>query len=134
MHLLKALKHITLMLLTIGICLPDALVHQIMRVPSLAVHYYHHITEHENISVFDFLVLHYGDSEHMKTDAHEHQNLPGAKSSHVCQHASPAPIVIQSLQLNLSHPQFNNVVYHIPTDDFLPSNGANSIWQPPKVA
>lgn len=131
---MKALKHITIVLLTIGIVLPDALVHQIMRLPALAVHYYHHITEHEDIGVVDFLVLHYGNSEHMKTDAHEHENLPGSSSSHVCQHASPAPVVIQSLHLTLTHPELNRASHHVITDEFLPGNGANSIWQPPKVA
>lgn len=131
---LRALKHITIILLTIGISLPDSLVHQVMRVPALAVHYFHHLTEHEEIGVIDFLVLHYGDSEHMKTDAHEHQNLPGTKSHHACQHVSPAPVVIQSLQLALVHPQLSGVAHPIAMDEFVPSNGANSIWQPPKLA
>ena len=121
-------------LLTFGICAPDALIHEVMRVPSLAVHYYHHLTAHGKIGVIDFLVLHYGDSQHMKTDAHEHTNLPGTQKQNQCRHSTVIPVVITSTQINFNHPQPNTIKHFAYFHIFLPASASSAIWQPPKLA
>ncbi len=132
---MKAAKHLLIIFLTIGITMPDAVLHQALRVPALAAHYYHHITEHQSIGVIDFLVLHYGDTDHMQNDEQEHKNLPGTQKNQHCNHAQITPIVLVTSVVLLQNPEpciktEPNVCVH----QNLPSNNAVSIWQPPKFA
>lgn len=131
---LKLLKHIVLFFLTIGLCLPDSWLHHIVGFPFLAAHYYHHITEHEEIGVIEFLVLHSSDSNHMKTDAHEHEHLPCSKDAHGCQHAPLVPVVIQNTEIALMHPIELCKIQSAYFLSIFPENNAGSIWQPPKIA
>jgi hypothetical protein len=132
---LRAAKYILIFTLTIGIALPDVVLHQVLRIPVLAAHYYHHITEHESIGAIAFIELHYGNTRHMQTDAHEHENLPGNKKNQDFQHTQIIPVVLPALGLRIIHPDFNAKAEHFATvREHIPSNNATPIWQPPKVA
>ncbi len=132
---LRAAKYILLFTLTVGIALPDVVLHQVLRLPALAAHYYHHLTEHESIGAIAFIELHYGNTRHMQTDAHEHENLPGTQKDQHCQHAQVIPIVIPIIGLRILHPDFNTKAVHfVNVREHIPSNNATLIWQPPKVA
>lgn len=135
MLILKAAKYILLFVLTTSITLPDAIMHQVLRLPALAAHYYHHLTEHESIGVIAFIELHYGNTEHMQTDAHEHQNLPGTQKQQHCQHAQVTPVAVTTVGIRIQHPEFNSEAEHYPVvNEHIPGNDATSIWQPPKLA
>ena len=134
MLILKAAKYILLFVLTTSITLPDAIMHQVLRLPALAAHYYHHLTEHESIGVIAFIELHYGNTEHMQTDAHEHENLPGTQQQN-CQHVQVIPLAVNTVGINILHPDFNSQAEHFAiVNEHVPSNNAASIWQPPKIA
>jgi hypothetical protein len=62
---------------------PDLLM-QLAKMPSLIAHYQHHINdENEQISFFDFLVLHYGQNSSHK-QAENHDDLPLFNNSGAC--------------------------------------------------
>jgi len=131
---LKAAKYILLFLLTTSITLPDAIMHQVLTLPALAAHYYHHLTEHESIGAIAFIQLHYGDTEHMQTDAHEHENLPGTQKQQHCQHAQVIPLAVTTVGIHIQLPEFNYQTEHfVVINEHVPSNNAASIWQPPKL-
>jgi hypothetical protein len=133
--ILKAAKYILLFVLTTSITLPDAIMHQVLRLPALAAHYYHHLTEHQSIGVIAFIELHYGNTEHMQTDAHEHENLPGTQKQQHCQHAQVIPVAVTTFGIHIQHPEFNaKAELFTVINEHVPSNNAASIWQPPKLA
>ncbi len=122
-------------MLTTSITLPDAIMHQVIRLPALAAHYYHHLTEHESIGVIAFIELHYGNTEHMQTDAHEHENLPGSQKQQHYQHTQFIPLALTTVGIQIQQPEFNCQSEHFAViNEHVPSNNAASIWQPPKIA
>ena len=130
---MKAARNILIIFLTVGITLPDTFLHQAMRLPALAAHYYHHITEHQSIGVMEFLVLHYGDTDHMQNDEQEHKNLPGSQKQQHCNHAQLIPIALVTSYVHMQHPAaWLKAELNVCVHQNLPSNSSVSIWQPPK--
>lgn len=130
----KQAKKLIVFILVLGISLPDAVLHYVASVPALAAHYYHHITEHENIGIVEFLTLHAAEHEHMKADAHEHKHLPGSDNKQHCQHAQIIPIVPGNAEISLVIPEILKTVHLGFLKQYLPQSKATAIWQPPKQA
>ena len=128
------LKHMVIALLLSGITLPQEWLHELMKAPALIMHYVHHATEHNQAGFIEFISMHYGDSEHMSTDAHEHENLPGADHQNQCQHLQIIPAFISNTTITLSIPQLFVQPAMPVYQAFFSNTVSNAIWQPPKQA
>lgn len=110
-------------------------VSQFFRVPTLLCHYWEHVQEDGENSLWDYLSLHYsGSAAHIQTHNHrEHDNLPFKADD-----CSVAHLPISSTPpqpFSLTFPSMSNAKplsgqQHI----FYLSAYHGNIWQPPKVA
>lgn len=131
---LKHLKHILVTMLILGITMPDAIMHQVIHMPALVLHYQHHLTEHEPISFIDFLAMHYGDDNHMQSDAHEHEDLPGNNNHQQCSHLQLIPVISESTNICLQKPETRETKPLAFVSANLSTNSVTAVWQPPKMA
>lgn len=102
---------------------------QLEKIPQLIGHYKHHvIDEGEQISFYDFLVLHYDENSKHKQEE-EHSNLP--LYSHCFSHC------LTVLVTSLAQPEFAQYftleTLHTPFNFNYIFIGTSGIFQPPKL-
>lgn len=101
--------------------------HELNKVPTLVQHYFHHTREEKQILSFtEFMLMHYGDSEHKNQENHE--DLPLFSHSCGCHLFVHEEMVTSEPLLSLSQTIQGT---HITGDYFLIQ--AKGIFQPPKA-
>lgn len=113
---------------------PNVEVGELVKVPELLEHYKNHRLETPDITFFEFLHLHYGDSQHAQRDAGHHQKLPFSKPN---QHH--VAIGVQAVQIPANVIASNGfaflrkieVVLYFENEITTLSTG---VWQPPKLS
>lgn len=105
---------------------------ELFKLPVLIEHYSEHKSRNSNLSLFDFINLHYLSLEqHGNEDAHDHQ-LP-FKAHENCHSISSAiagiPEQPVSLAAAYTHLEKTKIVH----PNFLYASYSASIWQPPKA-
>jgi hypothetical protein len=112
-------------------------VSSMIKVSAFFHHYVHHIScEQEDLSILEFIRLHYTDNEHLATDHAEHDKLPfhcpHTDQHHIAAHAAfliPQVAVIVTFtrteittQTLISESQELHYAFYL-----------GNIWEPPKV-
>lgn len=105
-----------------------------MRMGNLASHFYHHIEEHhEDINVFEFLVLHYFDHQHLQHDKHEDHQLPLKAHNTQTLNSCYIPTFKIVLSAAVSNQFFDDSISYAAYFDQIFSAPLIDIWQPPKL-
>ena len=131
MRFLKPILAISLSsYLFIGSIIPGNSFFELNKLPALMEHFqYHRVVETPGINFFEFIVLHYSDASHEKSDPVHHKKLPvqhGAASHAVdqivfygeydryCSYSSePTSVIVNKLALLIESPDANGV-FHPP--------------------
>ena len=110
----------------------------IFKICAFIHHFGHHLAVHnEDISILDFIILHYSEHSHHEEDHGEHENLPFQHHHHNDQQTFtqqtpcllPAPSEIVAIpNLDIIPSQLNSTVQQWPCTAYF-----CSIWQPPRV-
>lgn len=106
-----------------------------MRMGNLVSHFFHHVNEHnEDISILEFLAMHYSDQQHLKHDKYEDQELPvkshNTQSFNVC-YIPIANILVSADFSDSTVPEacnfaiYQEQIFNAPLMD---------IWLPPKLS
>jgi hypothetical protein len=135
------MKRIIVIFLLLQIVSNNAFAEELVKMPKLFTHFYHHAREHKDAGNFmDYLHKHYSD--HHENDRHSkgHSgedndcNLPFKHCDNCCVNAhAPAGFTVSYLttNYNLFQSGFSIFVFE---DDRIESQDLCSIWQPPKLA
>ncbi len=106
-----------------------------MRMGNLVSHFFHHIQEHDqDISILEFLAMHYFDQEHLQHDKYEDQELP--VKNHNTQSFNACYIPIANVLVSADFSGFsvnedcNYGIYH----EQIFKTPLIDIWQPPKLS
>lgn len=100
--------------------------------PNLFQHFeFHKTTETPGISFFDFMVLHYGDDTHEKSDMDHHQKLP----FHHQTNSAPADKIVYNNNFDKflaveAGSRFNTIIFR---NEFFSSAVTKGIFHPPKA-
>ncbi len=101
-------------------------------VPTLIKHFqYHRATETPGIGFIDFMVLHYANAEHEKSDPANHTKLPvhhGFTSSTTDQ---VAPSAVNLCTTCIKRNNYSNLLYNY--QPAIPLNITEAVFHPPKV-
>lgn len=107
--------------------LPEQSLHELNKIPTLVQHYFHHTrVEKETISFTEFMLMHYGDSEHKKQENHE--DLPLYNHTCGCHLFVHEEIITSEPVLSQEKTIQRN---HLAGEYFLIQ--AKGIFQPPKA-
>lgn len=134
-------KKIISIFLVLQIISNNGFAEELIKIPGLITHYYHHSQEHKDTKdFFDFLHKHYSD--HHKGDRHadgkhaedEDCNLPFKHCGSCCLnlHSSVIGFVPICLNTNYIFFQDKNTIF-LTENDRIESSNISSIWQPPKI-
>lgn len=105
---------------------------QLMKIPVLIDHYKEHQQNKRDLSIVDFLIMHYAKSNDNDQDAEKDQQLP-FKSHHDCVNASvfiPGNNSSFDSWISEFSPEEKN--YSVSSDRHFNSSYLSNIWQPPK--
>jgi len=128
------LKHITVIVICIGITVPKDVLIQLGGIPALFQHFLHHNHEHESISFIDFAALHYAEDLHHDDEDQEHKNLPcDHHHSTECFSTVTAVFNHDANQLLFTFSAETSRNFLPLTENFYSSYFQN-IWQPPKIS
>ncbi len=125
-------KKILLILIIIGISIPNNFLILISSYSTVYSHYQEHLTNHNSISFIDFLILHNSDKEHLEDDDKEHNHLPFKNFLTSVNQIVALPSFFEKVVVEFKNDYFYKVKIskkHI----FSKSNYFGSIWQPPKI-
>lgn len=133
-----SVRKLVAIFLLLQIATNHAFAEELLKMPTLFTHFYHHAQEHKDTKNFlDYLHKHYSDHHH-KDAHHDHEDedckLPFKHCGHCVSTHSPAPGFVPSYLsadftcFSLSAPDFRSV------DDRIECLDLCSIWQPPKLA
>lgn len=140
-RIFTVLKKLIAIFLLLQVVSNNAFAEELIKLPSLFTHFYHHATEHKDIDgFFDFLHKHYSD--HHQDDPHagkhkdedKHCNLPfkhchdGAVNAH-----APAPGFVPAYLTTAYNFILIKSVNYTSENDRILSNDLCSIWQPPRL-
>ena len=136
------MKKIVAILLLLQIVTNNAFAEEVIKMPRLFTHYYHHSHEHKDTKSFlDFLHKHYSD--HQENDKHSKNHndedndceLPFKHCGRCCLNIHTATIGFLPTLLNTDYPsiQIKNEDFYS-ENDRIESLELNSIWQPPKLS
>jgi hypothetical protein len=106
--------------------------HQFVKLPFLIEHYFEHKEKNLNLSLLEFLNMHYSKDDAKSADPDSDMRLP-FKSHHDCMNTLSIAFVpnqFEGLSQKAEYTETNT--YSVYTDLFLPSAHLSAIWQPPK--
>ncbi len=135
------LKKVVAIFLLLQIVSNNAFAEELLKMPKLFTHFYHHANEHKDAGNFlDYLHNHYSD--HHKNNAHEkgHSdedndcNLPFKHCNNCCVniHSAAVGFTASYLIADYNLYQFSSSTF-VSEDDRIESQDICSIWQPPKI-
>lgn len=108
--------------------------HELLKVPALVNHYQEHQQEMPDITLWQFLCIHYAQGEVMDADHDKDMKLP-YKTMDNCSTATYIPLVSEEpfdfekripLAMTKTIPSYYN--------EIIINHSLNSIWQPPKIS
>ena len=136
------MKKIIAIFLLLQIVTNNAFAEELIKMPRLFTHFYHHSHEHKDTKdFFDFLHKHYSD--HHENDKHSKNhndedndcNLPFKHCGGCCISVHASAIGFLPTFFNADYPSFqikNEAFFS--ENDRIESLDLSSIWQPPKLA
>ena len=108
--------------------------YQLLKLPFLIEHFMEHKEQNKDITLMEFLYLHYADGDVKDADYEEDMKLP-FKSHNNSATTSIIGVVVNSVLKIVIHPKTNFVqpkVAFISEESFFVSSYLSNIWQPPK--
>ena len=107
---------------------------EILKVPTLGIHYYEHLDEQEDLSFLEYLDLHYGDDVVIDDDFERDMKLPFKLQ----QTATVAMFLVEPPILHLARPITDLIwspqKFNKAQADILDSQYLLGIFHPPKLA
>ncbi len=128
-------RKILLTVLCIQVLLPKDLLENIVRLPVLVAHYFHHNHTDKHIHFTDFIADHYSDHEHHDKDHDNHNNLP--LHNHNCnfqQNIFTLAVLDIFPTLLSNYDVASRKIKIFSRQHFYSSTALSSIWRPPKFA
>lgn len=106
---------------------------QLLKFPLLIQHYAEHKEQNNNLSLLQFLAMHYNDEDIIDLDYSKDQQLPfksqGGYTGAVLSVFEPATFYSLVPKVEITVP----VAHTISNESFISSSFRSSIWQPPKT-
>lgn len=135
------MKKVILILVALQILLTSSSNHQgvisILKFGSFFHHFAHHIIcKQENINLIEFVVMHYTNHDHNKTDHSDHENLPFQNHPHDQQNISPQiPCLLPHINTMIVFNRLKIVAKSLilQSQQLHFSIYLGDIWQPPKI-
>ncbi|MFY8025179.1 MAG: hypothetical protein ACOVNO_07515 [Sediminibacterium sp.] len=126
-------KRIAILFLSIYLCSTTE-AHELLKIPVVFQHFIEHQQEDPQISVIQFLHIHYLQGDVKDKDYDRDMQLP-FKTAGEFFASSATPFVPLNAQIVIQYPEdANNIVWSQQTTPFLFSAYQVNIWQPPKRA
>jgi hypothetical protein len=129
------LKKILLTVLCIQFLLPNDLLQDIVKLPVLVAHYFHHNHTGKHIHFTDFIAGHYSNHEHHDKDHGNHTNLPFHNHGfnfHQSIFTLAVPDIFPAFLSDYGLANCKTKI--ISRQHFYSSAAISSIWRPPKLA
>ncbi|MFN5673774.1 MAG: hypothetical protein ACK46W_01730 [Bacteroidota bacterium] len=136
------MRKIVVIFLLLQIVTNNIFAEELIRMPRLFTHYFHHSNEHKDTKdFFDFLHKHYSDHHEKDTHSKKHSDedndcqLPFKHCGGCCLnvHSSVIGFVPTILSADYTFPQIKNTGF-MAQDDRIESLDICNIWQPPKIS
>lgn len=106
---------------------------QLLKLPLLIQHFTEHQQENKNITIWEFLSMHYEEASKIDLDYGKDQKLP-FKSDEGYTGASIGVFVPTAFYSLVERSFYQETVLHfVSNEDFVHSVYLSSIWQPPKA-
>lgn len=137
-----SLKKIVAIFLLLQILTNNAFAEELIKMPRLFTHYFHHSHEHKDTKgFFDYLHKHYSDhhesEKHSKSHSDEDNdcNLPFKHCGGCCIniHSPAIGFVSNCLNADAAYFQIKNTEF-LSENDRIESLDLHTIWQPPKIS
>jgi hypothetical protein len=129
------LKKILLTILCIQFLFPNDLLQDIIKLPILVAHYFHHNHKEKYIHFTDFIADHYSNHEHHDKDHDNHNNLPFHNHDFNFQQSIFTITVLDVFPIILTnYTEANSKKNIMLRQHFYKSSALSSIWRPPKFA
>ncbi len=108
--------------------------HELLKLPAFVMHFMEHKKENKEITLFEFMRIHYLQGNVMDKDRDHDMKLP-FKSEEACLPTGTIAFVPVSIP-HFSFPSYVLVINEIPVTDisFESFQSLSNIWQPPKAA
>lgn len=125
-------KTIAIVLLSVSFIGSLVDLHDLAKLPRLAEHYQEHRNKSPEVSLLDFLNLHYGSeaASHDQEEHQEHTGLPFKSADCTFTHTVIVLPLFKAPQIATLE---SNVTYSNFYDSTFLSEFSESIWQPPRV-
>lgn len=123
-----------MVVLSLQMILPASWLQDMVQVPILVAHYFHHNQSEDHIHFTEFIALHYSETkDHHQGD--QHHNLP-FKHHDLNLEQNTISIAVIDPAFNISAVEFkkDSKVKIIATQHFYSSLSHSVIWRPPKFA
>lgn len=132
----------TAILLLLQIVSNNAFAEELLKMPKLFTHFYHHSQEHRDGGNFlDYLQNHYSDHldkyAHAETHSEEDEdcNLPFKHCGDCCMSAHVPVVGYTASYLVTDYNLYQTISFvFIYEDDRIESQDLSSVWQPPKIS
>lgn len=127
-------KPLAILLLTLFLyssILPVNIQRAIRALPKLLLHYYDHRQEDEDISIVEFIKLHYGSEYETHKQDHDYSKLPGKEPNCCSIHSIILAAVNLAHLLDPLEPQYASIRFCV-GEDVPPLAHVHNIWQPPE--
>ncbi len=125
------MRNVIAIFLLFQILTNNTFVEDIFRVPTLIEHYFHHQDESPELSLIDFLSIHYSNEASAEDTDSTHHSFP-LKHSKDVGHVHTAPVfTLPNLQSGFSIIP-SEVEHHTSYPYFIPNHNLEAIFQPPK--
>jgi hypothetical protein len=105
---------------------------QLIKLPMLVEHYSEHKEKNKNLSVLDFLYMHYSQNNVKDADYDKDMKLPFKSPNTLLSSLEIAPVLFASENLLLKPIPSDSKQYTLYSEKHLSSAYLASIWQPPK--
>ena len=106
--------------------------HEFFKLPQLVEHFIEHQAENKTITLMDFIVMHYSNTDDGDDDKSTDMQLP-FKSHNKCESISNIGFnSFHNIEISIKSEPIEANSYNIDTIDFISSAYLSSIWQPPK--
>lgn len=119
-----------LLVFTVTLVATDAV--QLLKIPRLATHYMQHTAADPSLTFADFLAEHYSDEPHTDHDEAEDMKLPFKTSEYTA--VTVGFFFVPRTGVRMNAPVYTEKPVSRYRFSCIPSESAQSIWQPPKNA
>lgn len=112
--------------------LPSRDASEMGKIPALVQHFAEHQQKNPQISVLDFIVLHFQNEKHHNEDHDKHDKLP---CQHDCSCSVMSIVCTLPIKFELNQPLFllTDTNISVSEENLFFTSPSFDIWQPPKV-